>query len=224
MKRAVASSMILLVVMTAFASCGRSLKAEIPSPSIDQPTTSPAVSLETGIPSSNITKATTTAASTTKGPKPGTTRPNVKRLDFSAQHIRTFGYHPGRQYPIITVVQTKQELDRYYESYKDQYDFGSRAVQYEAIDTIGFTDATANYTDGFFKDSYLVIVLFEEGGGSIRHRVERVAENGEILIRRLVPPITTLDIAVWSIIIEVNSGIKPARFQVDMIDEAVQGG
>jgi len=149
---------------------------------------------------------------------------NTKYLNLDAQYTQTFGYHPGRRYPIITVISTKDELERYYEKYKDQYNFASNTSPapdgIEPWVTIEFTDAIKKYTDVFFKDSYLVIVLMEDGLEK-QYRVDSVAENGSIAIRRFNPRLSLLTVTAWSIIIEINSGFKPAQFTAEMINEAV---
>jgi len=143
-----------------------------------------------------------------------------ENLDFSVQYIRTNGYHADTKYPIVTAITTRNELEQYYERYKDQYDLTAKTEVYSDT-TIGFLDAIEKYTDDFFKDSYLVIVLLEEGSGSIRHRVDSVADNGDIVISRLLPGMGTADMAEWSIIIEVNSDFRPEQFKVELIDEAL---
>ena len=75
------------------------------------------------------------------------------------------------------------------------------------------------YTDDFFMRRYLVIVSLEEPSGSIRHRVERVEENGDIVIVRLVPEIGTADMAGWDIIIELDKAFTPDIFNIVIIDE-----
>jgi len=135
----------------------------------------------------------------------------------TVQYIRTNGYIDGVNYPQITVISTKNELEQYYEKYKDKYDFFSRESAYTDSAT-GFVDAMKKYTDDFFADHYLAIILLEEGSGSIRHRVERIEENGGIVISRLSPEIGTSDMAEWHIIIELDNSFKPEQFSAVFID------
>jgi len=234
MKRVVALSLIFLIVTATLASCSKpgtddppainptdSLTTEVPASITDQPTTNPADSTEADTPTSIANQS---ATDPTSRPTAEKTRPDTKQLKFGAQYTQTFGYHPDRQYPIITVISTKDELERYHEKYKDQYNFASNTSPapdgIEPWVTIEFTDAIKKYTDGFFKDNYLVIVLMEDSLEK-QYRVDSVAESGDIVIRRFNPKLSLLTITAWSIIIEVNSNIKPAQFKVDMVNEAI---
>jgi len=118
-------------------------------------------------------------------------------------YIRTNGYVDGKNYPIVTVISSRDELERYYENNKNTYDFSANFGGYS--DAISFIDAMKNYTDAFFTNRSLVLVLLEEGSGSIRHRVDDVGENGDIVISRLLPEIGTADMAQWHIIIELDA-------------------
>jgi hypothetical protein len=79
-------------------------------------------------------------------------------------------------------------------------------------------NAIEKYSDDFFAGNYLVIVLLGEGSGSIRHKVERVDTNGDIVITRQLPEIGTADMAAWNIIIELNNDFKPEQYQVVLTD------
>jgi len=140
---------------------------------------------------------------------------------FTVQYIRTNGYVDGASYPIITVIPSKNELMQYYENSKDRYDLSPREIAY-SDSASGFIDAIEKYSDSFFASRYLVIVLLEEGSGSIRHRVDRVDGNGDVVICRLLPEIGTSDMAEWHIIIELDSSFKPGQFNAVFIDEPMQ--
>jgi len=139
-------------------------------------------------------------------------------INFNAQYIRTNGYVDGAKYPFITVISSRIELDEYYGGYKETYDFSSRPVVYSDT-TIGFVDAMEKYTDEYFADGFLVIVLLEEGSGSIRHEVERIEANGDVVINRLLPGMGTDDMAEWNIIIELDKGVEVEGFDVVMSDK-----
>ena len=81
--------------------------------------------------------------------------------------------------------------------------------------------AAIMYTELFFMQKYLVIVSLEESSGSIRHRVDNVHENGEIIITRLIPEIGTADMAGWDIIIELDKEFTADTFSVVIIDEHI---
>ncbi len=117
---------------------------------------------------------------------------------FEANYIRTNGYHSGREYPVVNVVHSVEELNTYYEANKSDYDLAD------------FWDACTEYDDAYFENRVLVIVLLEEGSGSYRHNVEKVwVENGKLSIdiTTLVPEVGTCDMAEWHILIEPEGGV-----------------
>jgi len=134
---------------------------------------------------------------------------NLKKeltLDFDVQYIRTDGYVDGASYPMITVINSAQELNEYYAINRDTYDLDKKEKVYSDT-TIGFLDAVDKYDDAYFKDNILVLVLLEEGSGSIRHKVSDVKRNDnniEIGIKRIVPEIGTSDMAEWHIMVELK--------------------
>jgi len=74
-------------------------------------------------------------------------------------------------------------------------------------------DVILKYSSSFFEDNFLVIVSLQENSGSIRHNVERIDENGDIVINRLEPEIGTADMAEWNIIIELANSTKTEQFR-----------
>ena len=137
-------------------------------------------------------------------------------IDFKAQYIRTNGFHSGVAYPVIAVISSAAELEEYAARYWGKDGLPQPVPSGKAA---GFLDPAGKYTDEFFLDSFLVIVLLEETSGSIRHRVESVGANGEIVIRRLLPEIGTCDMAEWNIIVELENRFKPQRFQAVFLDK-----
>ncbi len=136
---------------------------------------------------------------------------------FSAQYIRTNGYHDQRRYPIASMIQSKADLFAYYEKYKNEYDLDRRANPASDY-TIGFLDAIDRYDDSFFAKNLLILVLTEEGSGSVRHLVKDVyIDNAliNILVERQIPQVGTDDMAEWHIILEMKkSDIKNQAIQV----------
>lgn len=137
---------------------------------------------------------------------------NIEEVDvkkspvtFDAQYVRTNGYNGGVKYPIVTVVSSVDELNAYYEANKDRYSLERRDGS-----APGFLDACDKYDAAYFENQVLVMVLLEEGSGSIRHEVESVAmgEDGKchISINRIVPEAGTADMAAWHILIEPAAG------------------
>jgi hypothetical protein len=130
----------------------------------------------------------------------------VKNLDFEAQYIRTNGYTEAISYPVISLIQSTEELNEYYLKNKDIYNLEKRAEVLSDL-TIGFLDAVEKYDDAYFNDSVLVLLLLEEGSGSIRHQITDIKRNEgflEIYINKLVPNYGTDDMAQWHIIVELK--------------------
>ena len=127
------------------------------------------------------------------GPLPGLTDQNP--IPFRALYVHTQLaqqyvqgiWVSGIEYPIVTIISSRAELEQYCDDYQGLYDFSG----YQHSPT-GFMDAIENYSDAFFADNFLVFVLIGEGSGSIRHRVEGIGDFGDISITRLVPEIGTM--------------------------------
>ena len=134
-----------------------------------------------------------------------------EQIPFEAQIIRTNGYHDGAEYPKVTLADSAEELNRYYEEYQDLYDFSHKETVYSDT-TIGFADAIDRYDSAWFADHQLIVVLLEEGSGSVRHRVAEVKGGTapEVSISRMVPEVGTDDMAQWHILIEVERIFDPA--------------
>jgi len=130
---------------------------------------------------------------------------DIKECEFSVQYIRTDGYHDGVRYPVVTVIHSVDELNAYYQANKDKYSLERRAGAISSDSTIGFLDACDKYDEEYFESKILLMVLLEEGSGSVRHKVERVANGADgitVDITTIVPEIGTCDMAEWHILIE----------------------
>lgn len=146
------------------------------------------------------------------------------QISFEAQIIRTNGYHDGAEYPKVTLVDSAEELNRYFEDNRDLYDFSHKETVYSDT-TIGFVDAIERYDEAWFADHQLIVVLLEEGSGSVRHWVEAVkgGADPEVSVSRMVPEVVTDDMAEWHILIEVERVFDPAaEIRVNLITS--QGG
>ena len=133
---------------------------------------------------------------------------------FEAQYIRTDGYSDDRSYPYHTVISSRAELEAYYESYKDTYNLERREKVY-SDSTIGFLDACDKYDDAYFERQNLVLIVLQEGSGSVRHEITDVRrhrlENGAsdgwaITIKSKAPEVVTDDMAQWHLFLEVQMG------------------
>ncbi len=155
----------------------------------------------------------------------GTQEPAPKEREtemiFEAKYIRTDGYHDGEQYPKSVLIRSAEGLAAYYEANRKKYALES--VEDPASDrTIGFLDAAAEFGDDFFVDHALLLVVLEEGSGSVRHEVTCVksvpSEDGGTIIvpeiERIVPEVGTDDMAEWHILI----GIPAEHVKAETVD------
>ena len=142
----------------------------------------------------------------------GDTSGDVKKtfVDFTPQYVRTNGYHEDVEYPVVKTIRSVDELNAYYTANKDKYNLERRSDP-ASDSTIGFLDAVDKYTAEYFENQILVMVLLEEGSGSIRHNVDNVKHGSDgklyISIRRDVPEAGTDDMAEWHILIEPEKDI-----------------
>ena len=124
--------------------------------------------------------------------------------EWEVQYTRIYGrFVEGIKYPVLTIVSSKSELDKYCELLKETYSLSS-----ECINTMNV------HSDIFFKNNYLVMVVIQEGSGSIRHKIERIDENGDIFMNRFSPSIQTDDMALWNVMVELDSKFKANSFRV----------
>lgn len=144
----------------------------------------------------------------------GVLPPGPEAYSFEAQYIRTNGYSEGRSYPYHVVIDSKEELEAYYEANKEHFDLERKKVVYSDT-TIGFLDACDKYDDAYFERQNLVLIVLEEGSGSIRHKITDVRrrwdENGaylgwNITIKSTSPEVVTCDMAQWHLFLEVQMG------------------
>ena len=134
---------------------------------------------------------------------------------YQTQYIRTDGGNESSKYPTYVIIHSRDELEQYYDSNKEVYDLEHHEQVYSDT-TIGFLDAIEQYDDAFFADRDLIILVLEEGSGSIRHEVNGIRpyydNTLQLTVRRITPEVCTDDMAQWHLFLEVQMGdmIKPA--------------
>ena len=132
-------------------------------------------------------------------------------LEFEAQYIRTNGYHEEVEYPLVKIIRSVEELNNYYDANKEKYDLERKGKVYSDT-TIGFLDACDRYDEAYFEKQILIMVLLEEGSGSIRHKVNSLSmvddDKWIIVIETVAPDVGTDDMAAWHILIEPEAGIN----------------
>ena len=133
---------------------------------------------------------------------------------FEAQYIRTNGTSENTSYPYHVVINSREEIEAYYEANKELFDLERKEEVYSDT-TIGFLDACDKYDDAYFARQNLVLIVLEEGSGSIRHEITDMrphnTENGrlagwDITINKIVPEVGTADMAQWHLFLEVQMG------------------
>ncbi len=126
-----------------------------------------------------------------------------KEIAFSAQYVRTDGFHEEEHYPQVQVITSKDELDRYYREHKELY-------QLDRAEELNFRTACKRYGDHYFEKQILLMVLLEEPSGSNRHRVLEITEENNQLtveIQRILPESGDDDMALWHLLIEPDAGV-----------------
>ena len=124
------------------------------------------------------------------------------QITFEASYIR-IGSGFGPRQPVYTVISSLNELNQY-----------TRNLSSSSFWETEYLNTISKYTNNYFSNNFLIIVMLEENSGSNRHRVERIDTNGDIVISQLIPEIGTADMATWNIIIEQNNRFKLDRYQV----------
>lgn len=127
----------------------------------------------------------------------------------NVQYIRTDGYHEDVQYPVVTMIRSAEELEVYYSANRELYDLERKETEYSDT-TIGFLDACDRYDETYFAAHDLLLVLVEEGSGSIRHEVGALTlteEGWTVDVLRIEPEVVTDDMAQWHLMIEVEKDL-----------------
>lgn len=134
-----------------------------------------------------------------------------KAVEYGAQYVRTDGYQDGARFPKVKIIRSTEELNSYYEANKDTFNLERKEKVYSDT-TVGFLGACDKYDGAYFEKGYLVLVLLEEGSGSIHHEVtgSTISSDGDlgIYIKRIVPEFGTCDMAEWHIILEMAKSVE----------------
>lgn len=135
---------------------------------------------------------------------PSPTVPNQSGLEFTTISIKTTGESPVDAYPAIHLIRSKEAMQAFCQQ-RDQKHIGFEAVKKQA----------EYYTDTYFENKSLIIVMLAESSGSNRHNVLGIGYSSDgsisIEIERTVPEMGTCDMAYWYLFIEVNWIISDER-------------
>jgi len=132
----------------------------------------------------------------------------AREMKINAQYIRTDGYHEGRSYPKTALLSDRDGLETYFAANRNDYYFDE------------FVSACDQYNGSFFEKYNLLLVLLEEGSGSILHTVRSLEfSDGTLSVRidRAVPEACTADMAQWHIAIPVEKAypVQAVRVYLD---------
>lgn len=135
-------------------------------------------------------------------------------ISNQVQYIRTNGYHDWLEYPYLVTVNSVNDLKEYYSNYQGVFDLGARNDE----NGRGWINAVGNYDEEWFLKSQLLMIILEEGSGSIHHKVTGINENNNtrfVMIDREVPDIGTDDMAEWHILMEADKNDTFDGVQID---------
>lgn len=148
-------------------------------------------------------------------------------IDFKPQYIRTNALLSDGKYPIVKMLRSFDDLRAYTFAMQDAYSLENNVGG--SKDDIDFVSATKKYTEEYFKDNILVIIVLEEGSGSTRHSVEKVEAGNDgklyVDIKTNSPEVGTSDMAQWHVLIEAKSDAdvqNESDVVVSLDDKSVQ--
>ena len=125
-----------------------------------------------------------------------------RALAYSVQTLR-IGWREGlAEQPQARIIRSREEL---------QAALAGETVRDGAL---------SDWDQAFFADHELVMILLEEGSGSIGHQVMAVLTGSDgvtVAIHRTVPEICTADMAAWLVLVELPAGAAGENVTVQII-------
>lgn len=138
-----------------------------------------------------------TAAGTMSGTAvPDENQPSAA-VGCTARVIRASEWMETGGTPAVTVVRSRAELSGYIGGIQD-------AGRQDGLPESGLAEAAAGYDDAWFASHILVLALFDEPSGSIRHEVEGVDADGNIRIARIYSDVMMCDMASHYLLLELD--------------------
>ena len=135
-------------------------------------------------------------------------------FQYPAKYIQTNGYTEGREYPYTVVIRSEDELAEYVSANEGAFDFANSSDAAES-----FCEAIEAYDGAYFENGTLVFAVLEEGSCSVRHQVEGITAENEILVERLVPDAQDDGLAEWHIILEIPADSPTLQSEQSFIVE-----
>lgn len=131
----------------------------------------------------------------------------MKEIPFLPKYVRTDGGREGVEFPTVILIHSVEELEQYVAENREYFDLEHRDA-INADSEPGFMDYCMFYDEAFFEKQYLVMILVEEGSGSICHNVSHVGVSGDgilyINLQTVTPDVGTDDMAQWHILVELE--------------------
>lgn len=145
---------------------------------------------------------------------------SAKPLSFNAQYIHSHTALNETDYPTVRVIRSVSELLTYYDAVRTTENNGLTMDHSTPL-----LEAFNAYDDAYFEDHILLLVLLQNGSGSIRHKVTGVYQHKDglvVKINELTPEVLTWDMAWWHVLIEPEAGVDvPDAEHVSVITRAV---
>ncbi len=115
-------------------------------------------------------------------------------IGFSVTPHKSTNTPSGIMFPQIRVIKSVEDFNNYVSEFNNE-----------------FANEREKYDEKYFEEKTLIVLLLEEGSGSITHTVNDLvmSEDGKlyVYIDRNVPEVGTCDMAYWHIFIEPNSNM-----------------
>jgi len=142
-------------------------------------------------------------------PDSGTVKPvYLPREKWSANYYKFSWSDRGED---VLIVRSVDEMAAFYDETGINYLYGAMVVDgYDVLDY-------GTYTDSFFSDRFLLMVLSDASSGSIRHKVTSISNEDDVLtvnIDRHAPELQTMDMPAWAIVIELSNEYTDFTFDV----------
>lgn len=126
-------------------------------------------------------------------------------IEFSVTSHKSTSTPSGIMFPQIRVINSVEHFNNYINEFNNE-----------------FSDEREKYDEEYFEEKSLIVVLLEEGSGSITHTINDLvmSEDGKlyVYIDVNVPETGTCDMAYWHIFIEPNSNMTDKIKDLDWTD------
>ena len=137
----------------------------------------------------------------------------AKEIAYVPIMTEGYGYSDTTEYPVVSVIASKEGLNVYLEAY--DYMYPDDTTGYEALHKV-----SANYDEMFFEEHALISVLLERNSGSISFTVNSIVKEGSTVtvdITRNVPDMGTQEMALTQYLFEVSKDDISSDDKVEVV-------